>query len=164
MSCTAPQANHRLAVLSCAKPQNEKNWLSTCSVHTGKSNSAKQWTHTTEAHDLLDHLHDAMFSVENGLNRLRQSALATLVVIPWMKSCSSPSLALSVKRTGQSRQLLSGAACAVRMCHMNMSSHALQTRHRHRCRINVGVSIAEDGLRTSIGTLKEPARNKTHHA
>ena len=110
---------------------------------------------------LLDHLHDAMFSVENGLIVYANQALATLVDYPLDEILQQPFTRFVCE--ADLDRVVSYYQARLRGEDV---PHEYEFRMRSKqgtaidVRINVGVSIAEDGLRTSIGTLKDLRETK----
>lgn len=110
---------------------------------------------------LLDHLHDGVFSIENGLMVYANQSLATLVDYPLDEVLQQPFTRFVYEAdldrvTSYYQARLRGADVP----------HEYEFRMRSKqgapidVRINVGVSVAEDGLRTSIGTLKDLRETK----
>jgi len=110
---------------------------------------------------LLDHLHDGVFSIENGLVVYANQALATLIECP-LDEILQQSFSRFVfhedleKVVGYYQARLQGEDVPheyeFRM--LSKQGNAIDVR------INVGVSVAKDGLRTSIGTVKDLRETK----
>jgi len=110
---------------------------------------------------LLDHLHDGLFSIENGLMVYANQALAALVDYPLDEILQQPFTRFIYE--ADLDRVVSYYQARLRGEDV---PHEYEFRMRSKqgtaidVRINVGVSVAEDGLRTSIGTLKDLRETK----
>jgi len=110
---------------------------------------------------LLDHLDDGVFAIEEGLLVYANQALATLIDYPVDEILQQPFRRFVLeddleKVVGYYQARLRGEDVP----------HEYEFRMRSRqgnaidVRINVGVSVAKDGLRTSIGTIRDLRETK----
>jgi len=110
---------------------------------------------------LLNHLHDGVFSIEDGLMVYANQALATLIDYPLDEILQQPFTRFVFE--GDLEKVVS--YYQARLQGENVP-HEYEFRMRSKqgqaidVRINVGVSVAKDGLRTSIGTLKDMREEK----
>jgi PAS domain S-box-containing protein len=110
---------------------------------------------------LLDHLHDGVFAIEDGVMVYANQALAALINCPLDEILQQPFTRFIFeedleKVVSYYQARLQGADVPneyeFRM--LSKQGKAIDVR------INVGVSVADDGLRTSIGTIKDLRETK----
>lgn len=110
---------------------------------------------------LLDHLHDGVFSIENGLMVYANQALSTLIDYPLTEILQQPFTRFVFKDDlekvisyYQARLQGGDVPHEYEFRMLSKQGNAIDVR------INVGVSVAQDGLRTSIGTIKDIRETK----
>lgn len=110
---------------------------------------------------LLDHLHDGVFSIEHGLFVYANQALASLIDTPLNDILQQP-FTQFVFATDLERVVGYYEARARGEDVPNEYEFRMRSRQGHPIdvRINVGISVAADGTRTSIGTIKDLRETK----
>ena len=110
---------------------------------------------------LLNHLHDGVFAIENGLMVYANQALATLIEYPLDEILQQPFTRFifedDLEKVVSYYQARLQGVDVPNEYEFRMFSKQGNTID---VRINVGVSVAEDGLRTSIGTIKDLRETK----
>jgi len=110
---------------------------------------------------LLDHLQDAVFSIEDGLMVYANQALSTLIDYPLDEILRQPFTRFVFKEDIE--KVVNYYQARLRGENV---PHEYEFRMRSKqgkaidVRINVGVSVAKDGLRTSIGTIRDLRETK----
>ncbi|MBU1691302.1 MAG: diguanylate cyclase [Gammaproteobacteria bacterium] len=110
---------------------------------------------------LLDHLHDGVFSIEEGMMVYANQALSTLIGYPLDEILQQPFTCFVYKEDlekivshYQARLQGENVPNEYEFRMLSKQGNAIDVR------INVGVSVAPDGLRTSIGTIKDLRETK----
>lgn len=110
---------------------------------------------------LLDHLDDGVFAIEDGLMVYANNALATLIDYPVDEILNQPFSRLIFeddveKVVGYYHARLRGENAPHEYEFRMLSKHG----NAIDVRVNVGVSVAKDGVRTSIGTIRDLRETK----
>jgi diguanylate cyclase (GGDEF)-like protein/PAS domain S-box-containing protein len=115
----------------------------------------------TKLQTLLNHFHDGVFSIENGLIVYANQALATLIGYPLHEVMHQPFTRFvfpadleKVVRYYQARLCGEDVPNEYEFRMLSQQGGLIDIR------INVGISVAKDGLRTSIGTIKDLRETK----
>lgn len=110
---------------------------------------------------LMDHLHDAVFSIEDGRLVYANQAFAALVDYPLDEILQQPFTRFVYE--ADLEQVVNYYQARLRGEDVP-HEYEFRLRAKHgaaiEVRIDVGISVADDGLRTSIGTLKDLRETK----